>query len=522
MSVGPLPARSPVDVQPLHAAPSVAPGVPGVAGADPGLGLTPADQPAPVAPTLPQPTLWGHDPSALHERFWAARSVQVVRAGQPVELATAADLFLLVDAACLTIFRLGQLADTLAWLRPKALVVRLHSLSEGGYREQVVADDADRFVRFSRDYSSTNWRLGRVALTGSKDIAQAWQSAADGRVAWRALRKRVDPAQRSTLGTEGRVFDRTDPRQAAEFVDALVRIWRKPDSTISRAKKFEGEVYRDAQTHGRPPTRFVGPVWIGAGRDLRDIDAVVGPAVLWDDPEAKPSVEPIAWRAPDGGDLTAPPTPDVAKVKRLTTLQRATKRAFDIVAATLLLTLALPVFPLVMLAIWIEDRGPFFFAHRRESMGGVEFPCLKFRTMKQNAEQLKAELMAANQADGPQFFIEDDPRHTRVGRFLRKFNLDELPQLLNVLAGHMSIVGPRPSPHKENQFCPPWREARLSVRPGITGLWQVKRSRDHGKDFQEWIRYDIQYVENLSWGMDFKILWLTFLMMTKLGKLFGK
>lgn len=116
-------------------------------------------------------------------------------------------------------------------------------------------------------------------------------------------------------------------------------------------------------------------------------------------------------------------------------------------------------------------------------------------------------------ADGPQFFMEHDPRLTRIGRFLRMSNLDELPQFFNVLVGHMSIVGPRPSPRSENQYCPPWREARLSVRPGITGLWQVKRSRVQGLDFQEWIRYDIEYVENMSWRLDLWIIAQTVLQM---------
>ena len=105
--------------------------------------------------------------------------------------------------------------------------------------------------------------------------------------------------------------------------------------------------------------------------------------------------------------------------------------------------------------------------------------------------------------------MENDPRLTKVGAFTRKYNLDELPQFWNVLTGDMSIVGPRPSPKKENQFAPAWREARLSVRPGITGLWQTRRTRRAGTDFQEWIRYDIEYVEDASLWLDMKIIWRT-------------
>ena len=97
----------------------------------------------------------------------------------------------------------------------------------------------------------------------------------------------------------------------------------------------------------------------------------------------------------------------------------------------------------------------------------------------------------------------------KVGGFLRATNLDEVPQFLHVLSGDMAVVGPRPSPFEENQYCPSWQETRLSVRPGITGLWQVKRTREEGLDFQEWIRYDVEYVEKLSWRLDLWILWQT-------------
>jgi lipopolysaccharide/colanic/teichoic acid biosynthesis glycosyltransferase len=129
--------------------------------------------------------------------------------------------------------------------------------------------------------------------------------------------------------------------------------------------------------------------------------------------------------------------------------------------------------------------------------------------MRNNAHLMKDVIAKLNQVDGPQVFIENDPRITKVGKFLRKYNMDEFPQFWNVLKGDMSMVGPRPSPRKEKQFCPAWREARLSVRPGITGLWQTRRTRNKGSDFQEWIKYDIEYVENMSMWLDFKIMYKT-------------
>jgi lipopolysaccharide/colanic/teichoic acid biosynthesis glycosyltransferase len=122
-----------------------------------------------------------------------------------------------------------------------------------------------------------------------------------------------------------------------------------------------------------------------------------------------------------------------------------------------------------MLAILIEDGRPWFFGHLRETVGAEEFKCWKFRSMRKDAEKMKALLKKQNQADGPQFYMENDPRLTRVGRLLRKYNLDELPQFWNVLTGDMSIVGPRPSPRAENQFCPPWREAGSASAPASPG-----------------------------------------------------
>ncbi|MCZ6837585.1 MAG: sugar transferase, partial [Planctomycetota bacterium] len=185
------------------------------------------------------------------------------------------------------------------------------------------------------------------------------------------------------------------------------------------------------------------------------------------------------------------------------------ERLFNLGASFLLLMLTLPLYPILMLIIWLEDGRPFFFAHERQMKGGKFFRCYKFRTMCRDAEKLKGSLQGINNADGPQFHIPIDPRLTRCGRWMRRFHLDELPQFFNVLKGEMNLVGPRPSPENENQCCPAWREIRLSVRPGITGLWQVCRTRKPHLDFQEWIRYDIEYVRHRSMKLDQWILWRT-------------
>jgi len=185
------------------------------------------------------------------------------------------------------------------------------------------------------------------------------------------------------------------------------------------------------------------------------------------------------------------------------------KRIADIIAALLVLVLFAPVFPIIALAIKLTSPGPVFFKDGRQGLHGKPFNCLKFRSMLINADKMQDQLRALNQADGPQFKMSDDPRISAIGNFLRETYLDEIPQFLNVLVGQMSIVGPRPSPESENTACPPWRDARLSVRPGITGLWQICRTRQPMKDFQEWIYYDVKYVKTLSLKTDLWTCWLT-------------
>jgi lipopolysaccharide/colanic/teichoic acid biosynthesis glycosyltransferase len=183
------------------------------------------------------------------------------------------------------------------------------------------------------------------------------------------------------------------------------------------------------------------------------------------------------------------------------------KRAFDIVVALVALLLLMPFLPFIALAIKRNSPGPVFYIDPRQTRDGREFGCVKFRTMAADADQHEDEIRKQNEIDGLHIAMFDDPRITKVGRFLRRTNLDEAPQFLNVLLGDMSIVGPRPSPDEENRLCPGWREARLSCRAGITGLWQVCRSRNRGgDDFQEWVYYDIEYVRYQSMWLDIRIM----------------
>ncbi len=180
------------------------------------------------------------------------------------------------------------------------------------------------------------------------------------------------------------------------------------------------------------------------------------------------------------------------------------KRIVDVFASASLLLLLAPVLLVVAIAVRLDSRGPIFFTQRRCGRGGREFKMVKFRTMVPDAERLQATLRDRNDVDGPVFKIFDDPRVTTVGAFLRRNSLDELPQLWNVLKGEMSLVGPRPLKMSEMRLCPSWRDLRLCVKPGITGIWQIN-GRSH-TSFHDWIRHDVRYVNEWSLWLDFQVL----------------
>ncbi len=182
----------------------------------------------------------------------------------------------------------------------------------------------------------------------------------------------------------------------------------------------------------------------------------------------------------------------------------AVKRAFDVTVASLLLLLLSPVLIASALAIKLSSRGPAIYRSIRPGMGGVPFACLKFRTMYRDADQQQVDLESLNEASGALFKIKDDPRMTPFGRLLRRFSLDELPQLLNVLRGDMSLVGPRPLPQRDFERLEEWHKKRYLVLPGITGLWQVSGRSD--LDFDDLVRLDFLYLERWSVFLDLTIL----------------
>ncbi|MEA2493492.1 MAG: hypothetical protein QOJ29_1403 [Thermoleophilaceae bacterium] len=180
------------------------------------------------------------------------------------------------------------------------------------------------------------------------------------------------------------------------------------------------------------------------------------------------------------------------------------KRLFDIVVSTLLLTVMAPALAVIALAIKFSSRGPVIYKSMRPGIGGECFPCLKFRTMFDNADDLQDELEEHNEAAGPIFKMRQDPRVTPIGRFLRRWSIDELPQLFNVLRGQMSLVGPRPLPMRDFERMEDWHRKRYLVTPGMTGLWQVSGRSE--LDFDELVRLDFLYLERWSIFLDLSIL----------------
>ena len=189
--------------------------------------------------------------------------------------------------------------------------------------------------------------------------------------------------------------------------------------------------------------------------------------------------------------------------------QSFAKQVLDLAGAAILVAAFSPLMLVVAWSIKLTSPGSILFRQRRAGLNGKPFTMLKFRSMVTDAEQRKHELQVLNEMTGPVFKVTNDPRVTPIGRFIRKYSLDEFPQLINVLRGEMSLVGPRPLPLDEvKRFDDLAHRRRLSVKPGITCLWQVS-GRNKVNDFRDWVRLDLEYIDNWSLWLDFKILFRT-------------
>ena len=421
--------------------------------------------------------------------------------------------------------------------------------------ERVVLDEAGQIKRIRRLYDKIAWSpragwgvCGVIAPQQSVDTGPLYPI---GKTRERMLTEGM--ASRD-YPIKGPVFDLSDPGEALRLNQDVVAAEVKKHTVCAGYVRHGSETLLGESCQLSPSARVVGPVIlkshsrvdagatllgpcvIGHGARVRR-DALVAQSVLLDngelaenaklvrafglgesngqcpgDPEAPgESVHQglLASRWPQKIELDPEPGAPSPPQLQGTGTYLAVKRAVDVVASLIGILLLLPVLPFIILLIKRDSPGPVFFTAKREGLNGRDFPCLKLRTMRVGADKQQRALYERNEVDGPQFNVENDPRITRVGRWLRRCNIDELPQLLNVLLGHMSLVGPRPSPFRENQICLPWRAARLSVRPGITGVWQLCRRHREESDFNQWIYYDIAYVRHFGFWLDMKILFYT-------------
>lgn len=183
---------------------------------------------------------------------------------------------------------------------------------------------------------------------------------------------------------------------------------------------------------------------------------------------------------------------------------RFAKRTMDIICSFVGLVLLSPIFLITAIAIRAEDGGPSIFVQNRNGINGKVFRMYKFRSMCQDAEKIHQSLLSQNELDGPAFKMKDDPRLTKVGKFIRRTSIDELPQLVNILKGEMSLVGPRPLPTYETDKCNAYQKQRMLVKPGLTCYWQC--SGRNNIPFDEWIEMDLKYIKEASVCTDFKIL----------------
>ena len=466
--------------------------------------------------------------------------------------AETADFLLFVDPRCLPLSR-SPLLPLVASENDQTRMARhlvAYASDVGGTRECVDVDDEGNVRTVQRYYKPAAWPFVAGVAASLVPVSSGVLSKAAISASLAELRQVLVSSGVPTYDVpiqEG-ALDLTEEQGWLAAVEHSARA-----AVDERADGDGGSTVLVGERHDIDPTaRVLGPVVIHSGARIEAHATVVGPALIGAGAcigegafvahasIGEASVVPAgrvvcdrAWfaSADDNGGSGSVEDPVATFSQRLTRqglnsqepesvatgddvparTYVLVKRVIDVVVSTFALALLSPLLLLLVVVIWMDSRGPILFRHTREGLGGRLFGCLKFRTMHLGSHKLQRQLKRQDKLDGPHFKMEFDPRITGVGRWLRATNLDELPQLFNVLDGDMSLVGPRPSPFRENQICVPWREGRLSVRPGITGLWQVCRHDRDTADFHQWIEYDLLYVRNLGPLLDLKIMAATIL-----------
>ncbi len=447
-----------------------------------------------------QKSLWGLSLRELHDAHWKSRGVQVVVLNSEAAVDPDAELYLLLRLNEYVGFDIVATAETMVWSR--AEVLRIAVVDDGRrYAEKVVRDEHGAVVNIRREYPRRGLEMSTVYVSTSRSLAMRWSESSSASTASRLNLSGKGPLRLAKLRLHGRAFDPESDESSTGYLNWLVGSWFDPDRVIEGIAEIEAGVFGRSGVITSEKKTFVNRIWVGDADESQYARVLVGPGHVQD---LKCDLSPARVRE-FREILPAAKGRNDGFVPRSSTYQLL-KRSLDIVVSLAVLLSFAPLMLFVAFLIILDDRRPVFFGHVRQKMGGDDFLCWKFRTMRRNAEMMLSELAELNEADGPQVMIKQDPRVTRIGKFLRASQLDELPQFWNVLRGEMSLVGPRPSPDKENVFCPAWRDARLSVRPGITGLWQVERTRAPGRDFEEWIRFDLDYVHRASLRLDAVIL----------------
>ncbi len=337
----------------------------------------------------------------------------------------------------------------------------LRSINLRGPRRGISIHDADSFRQLIRRERYRADRAGhRFALIAIRFLHSSEQSARDEAdvIHWLQQELRItDDVGELDHGRIGVLLPDTD-REGAEVVADRIRL---ECMTVELPNEIEISVYPELGQHTAPPL----------------------------DPQRQP--ETVNQSMSLMQSLFVERTP-------------LWKRSLDVLGASIAILATSPLLLGIAVAIKVTSPGPVFFAQARSGLGGRPYRIWKFRTMCQDAAEKHHMLLALNEQDGPAFKMRDDPRVTTLGRFLRKTSLDELPQLWNVLAGEMSLVGPRPLPCQETEACEPWQQYRLDVTPGITCIWQV-----HGRSrvsFGDWMRMDLQYIRSRSPLRDARLL----------------
>ena len=448
------------------------------------------------------PKIWGLDANGVHDAWWKSRGVQCVGRGGVFQPDPGAELFLLMEPDQLVAFDLSEIAEAMVWNEARATGIRVIERSEEGYKERVVRSGSGEILGIRRSYVHDEKIGYRLIMTPHANIASRWAASSNRRAGWLGVRDecrgRFDHQK-----VYGHCYDFKLIENQRDFFSWVIATWDDPGRVIEGVNEVAPGIFAVVENLDDSKGACIAPAWIGFRSLGINSTPLVGPDFLEDSGEMADQAKQI--RVLPINEIMLPRGRAKERLLPRRSLYGIGKRIFDISWALAVLIFMSPIFLLVAILVSIDDGFPLLFGHVRQKRGGRTFRCWKFRTMRRDAESMVKELQAMNKADGPQVFIESDPRVTRVGKYLRKLQLDELPQFWNVLVGDMSIVGPRPSPDKENQFCPAWREMRLSVRPGITGLWQVKRTRATGEDFQEWIKYDIEYTRTASFWLDLTI-----------------